>query len=253
MIKLKDILKDILLEDIIESKSVLDTLTEALPHIKKLGSKPMLTRESGGIRSGAAKITSGPWDKGKIGSAINPSSSVYNKDLGKLFKELVDKFSMKHIIYASFQYKRGLFGTEYFLIPVEDYKTIWSPEIHDIYSDAYTMIKNGTIDSFPLDSYKTTWPVDKVAEVLVDCKEYYLITTKIPIVQSSMWYTAQKQKTQVVQPTVVQPTVVQPTVVQPTVVQPTTYNELADIIERVLQYYKRKNDNKLKTNYEKVK
>ena len=41
-----------------------------------------------------------------------------------------------------------------------------------------------------------------------------------------MYFTAQKQKTQVV--------------------QPTTYNELADIVERVLQYYKRKNNNKLK-------
>jgi len=215
MIKLKDILK----EDIIEGSSVLDTLTEALPYIKKLGNKPMLVRESGGIRTGAARITSGPWDKGKIGSAINPSSPVYDKDLGKLFKELVDKFSIEHIVYASYNSNRhGLFGAEYFLIPVGDYKTIWSPEINDIYSNASRMKKQGTLNDFPLDSYKTTWPVGKVAEVLVDCKEYYLITTKIPIVKSSMYFTAQKQKTQVV--------------------QPTTYNELADIIERVLQYYK---------------
>lgn len=212
-------LKDILFEDIIEGSSVLDTLTEALPHIKKLGNKPMLVRESGGIRTGAARITSGPWDKGKIGSAINPSSPVYDKDLGKLFKELVDKFSIEHIVYASYNSNRhGLFGAEYFLIPVGDYKTIWSPEINDIYSNASQMKKQGTLNDFPLDSYKTTWPVGKVAEVLVDCKEYYLITTKIPIVKSSMYFTAQKQKTQVV--------------------QPTTYNELADIIERVLQYYK---------------
>ena len=215
-------LKDILFEDIIENSSVLVTLTEALPHIKELGNKPMLTRESGGIRTGAAKVTSGPWDKGKIGSAINPSSSVYNKDLGKLFKELVDKFSIEHIVYASYNSNRhGLFGAEYFLIPVGDYKTIWSPEINDIYSNASQMKKQGTLNDFPIDSYKTTWPVGKVAEVLVDCKEYYLITTKIPIVQSSMNYTAQKQKTQVA--------------------QPTTYNQLADIIERVLQYYKSKN------------
>jgi len=234
MIKLKDILKDILLEDIIESSSVLDILTEALPYIKELGSKSMLVRESGGIRMGAAKVTSGPWNKGKIGSAINPSSSVYNKDLGKLFKELVDKFSIEHIVYASYNSNRhGLFGAEYFLIPVGDYKTIWSPEVNDIYSNVSQMKKQGTLNTFPMDSYKNEWPVGKVAEVLVDCKEYYLITTKIPIVQSSMWYAAQKQKTQVV--------------------QPTTYNQLADIIERVLQYYKRKNNNKLKTNYEKVK
>ena len=212
-------LKDILFEDIIESSSVLDTLTEALPHIKKLGNKPMLARESGGIRTGAAKVTSGPWDKGNIGSAINSSSPVYDADLGKLFKDLVNKFSIEHIIYASYNSNRhGLFGAEYFLIPVGDYKTIWSPEVNDIYSNVSQMKKQGTLNTFPMNSYKNEWPVGKVAEVLVDCKEYYLITTKIPIVQSSMNYTAQKQKTQVI--------------------QPTTYNELADIIERVLQYYK---------------
>lgn len=215
-------LKDILFEDIIEGSSVLVTLTEALPYIKKLGNKPMLVRESGGIRTGAARITSGPWDKGRIGSAINPSSSVYDKDLGKLFKELVDKFSIEHIVYASYDSNRhGLFGNKYFLIPVGDYKTIWSPEVNDIYSNASRMKKQGTLNTFPMDSYKTTWPVGKVDEVLVDCKEYYLITTSIPIVKSSMYFTAQKQKTQVV--------------------QPTTYNELADIIERVLQYYAWKN------------
>ena len=215
-------LKDILFEDIIEGSSVLDTLTEALPYIKKLKNKPMLVRESGGIRSGAARITSGPWDKGRIGSAINPSSSVYDKDLGKLFKELVDKFSIEHIVYASYDSNRhGLFGDKYFLIPVGDYKTIWSPEVNDIYSNVSRMKKQGTLNTFPMDSYKNEWPVGKVAEVLVDCKEYYLITTKIPIVQSSMYFTAQKQKTQVV--------------------QPTTYSELADIIERVLQYYAWKN------------
>jgi hypothetical protein len=210
------------MEDIIEADSVLDTLTEALPHIKKLGNKPMLVRESGGIIKGAAKVTSGPWDKGRIGSAINPKSPVYKADLGKLFKDLVDKFSIEHIVYASYNSNRhGLFGSVYYLIPAGNYKTIWSPKITDIYSNASNMIDQGTLNTFPLDSYKNEWPVGKVAEVLVDCKEYYLITTKIPIVQSSMWYAAQKQKTQVV--------------------QPTTYNELADIIERVIQYYTWKN------------
>ena len=215
-------LKDILFEDIIEGSNVLVTLTEALPHIKELGNKPMLVRESGGIITGAARITSGPWDKGKIGSAINPSSSVYDADLGKLFKDLVDKFSIEHIVYASYNSNRhGLFGDAHYLIPVGDYKTIWSPEIKDIYSNASEMKKQGTLNTFPMDSYKNEWPVGKVAEVLVDCKEYYLISTKIPIVKSGMWYTAQKQKTQVV--------------------QPTTYKELADIIDRVIQYYTWKN------------
>ena len=227
MIKLKDILKDILLEDIIEGKSVLDTLTEALPYIKKLENKSMLVRESGGIRMGAAKVTSGPWTKGRIGSAINPESSVYEKDLGKLFKKLVDKFSIEHIVYASYDSNRyGIFGSEYFLIPVGDYKTIWSPEVNDIYSNASEMKKQGTLNTFPMDSYKNEWPSGKVDEVLVDCNEYYLITTRIPIIQDYMKYTAYKQGNPVV--------------------QPTTYEQLAAIIEHVLQYYKRKNDNKLK-------
>ena len=211
-------LMDLLPEDIIENDSILDTLSQALPHIKRLGNKPMLVRESGGIRSGAAKITSGPWDKGKIGSAINPASSVYVPELGKLFKDLVDKFSIKHIIYASYNSNRhGLFGAAYYLIPVGDYKTIWSPEIHDIYSDATTMRKNGTLNSFPLDSYKNNWPTGKVDEVLVDCKEYYLISLRIPIVKSSMEYSAYKNKTKVV--------------------PPTTYAELATLVEQVLQKY----------------
>ena len=212
-------LKDILFEDIIEGSNVLVTLTEALPHIKELGNKPMLVRESGGIRSGAAKITSGPWDKGKIGSAINPSSSVYDADLGKLFKDLVDKFSIEHIIYASYNTNRqGLFGAAYYLIPVGDYKTIWSPKITDIYSNASNMKKQGTLNTFPLDSYKNEWPVGKVAEVLVDCKEYYLISLKTYIIYDYMKYNAYKNKTKAV--------------------PPATYAELATLIEQVLQKYK---------------
>ena len=212
-------LKDILFEDIIEGSNVLVTLTEALPHIKELGNKPMLVRESGGIRSGAAKITSGPWDKGKIGSAINPSSSVYDANLGKLFKDLVDKFSIEHIIYASYNSNRhGLFGAAYYLIPVGDYKTIWSPKITDIYSNASNMKKQGTLNTFPLDSYKNEWPVGKVAEVLVDCKEYYLISLKTYIIYDYMKYNAYKNKTKEV--------------------PPATYAELATLIEQVLQKYK---------------
>ena len=188
-------------------------MTEALPHIKELGNKPMLVRESGGIRSGAAKITSGPWDKGKIGSAINPSSSVYDANLGKLFKDLVDKFSIEHIIYASYNStSSGLFGAAYYLIPVGDYKTIWSPKITDIYSNASNMKKQGTLNTFPLDSYKNEWPVGKVAEVLVDCKDYYLISLKTYIIYDYMKYTK--------------------------AVPPATYAELATLIEQVLQKYK---------------
>lgn len=220
-------LKDILFEDIIETDTVIDTLLHALPHIRKLGNKPMLVRESGGIRSGAAKITSGPWDKGKIGFVINPASSVYDADLGKLFKDLVAKFNIKHIIYAFYESNRyGLFGAEYFLIPVGDYKTIWSTEIQDIYSDASTMKKQGTLNAFPMHSYKNEWPSGKVDEVLVDCDEYYLISTKIPIIKDFMNYVAYKQGT--------------------SVTQPTTYGQLAILVEQVLQTYMTKSTTKTK-------
>ena len=71
-------------------------------------------------------------------------------------------------------------------------------------------------------SYKNEWPSEKVDEVLVDCNEYYLITTRITIIQDYMKYTAYKQGNPVV--------------------QPTTYEQLAAIIEHVLHKYKPKYD-----------
>jgi len=44
----------------------------------------------------------------------------------------------------------------------------------------------GKLDEFPINSYKNTWPVSDVNEVLVDCTEYYLISINIPIVQDYM-------------------------------------------------------------------
>ena len=219
MIKLKDILIN-LREDIIESDNVISTLESALIPIRKLGNKTLLCRESGGIRSGAAKVVSGPWDKGKIGMVINPKSPTYNQQIGELFQKLVAKFGINHIVYASHDDSRhGLFGRSYYMIPVGEYKTVWSPKVNDIYADASNLQKADNLKTFPLDSYQTTWPTGKVSEVLVDCTEYYLVSLKIPIVKDYMEYSAYKSKAKVV--------------------NPTTYSELADLIDGTLKYFKR--------------
>jgi len=183
MIKLTDLLR----EDIIEKSSVIPTIEEALPIIQKLGNKTVLTREFKGIRMGAAKVTSGPIDKGRIGTAINPSSPGYLEDVASIFKTIINQFSLKHIIYCSHGDVRfNLAGPQYCMIPIGEYKTVWSEEVGDIYADAMTLKKAGNLDKFPVNSYKNEWPIGNINEVLVDCTEYYLISTNIPIVQDYM-------------------------------------------------------------------
>jgi hypothetical protein len=88
------------------------------------------------------------------------------------------------------------------------------------------MQKQGTLNAFPMHSYKNEWPSGKVDEVLVDCSEYYLISTKIPIIKDFMNYSAYKQGT--------------------SVTQPTTYDQLAILVEQVLQKYMTKSTTKTK-------
>jgi len=183
MIKLIDLLR----EDIIEKSTVIPVIEEALPIIQQLGNKTVLTREFQGIRTGAAKITSGPIDKGKIGTAINPKSPVYLEDIANVFKTIINKFNLKHIIYCSHGNVRFyLSGPQYYMIPIGKYKTVWSEQVKDIYSDVMDFKEAGKLDEFPINSYKNTWPVSDVNEVLVDCTEYYLISMKIPVIQDYM-------------------------------------------------------------------
>ena len=210
MIKLIDLLR----EDIIEKSTVIPTIIEALPTIGRLGNKTMLTREFGGIRTGAARITAGPIDKGRIGSAINPQSPVYLDDIAAIFKSVINRFGLKHIIYCSHGDVRfNLGGPQYYMIPIGDYKTVWSEQVKDIYANAMTMKKAGELNKFPVESYKNEWPVGNVNEVLVDCVEYYLISTRIPIVQEYM----KNKRLQ----------------------EPKTYNELHAILEGSIEPYKK--------------
>jgi hypothetical protein len=217
------LLTDLLREDIIEKSSVIPTITEALPVIQQLGNKTMLTREFQGIRSGAAKITSGPIDKGRIGTAINPNSPVYLEDIANAFKTIINQFSLKHIIYCSHGNVRfNLAGPQYYMIPIGKYKTVWSEQVKDIYADAMSLKKAGKLDEFPVDSYKNKWPVGNVNEVLVDCVEYYLISINIPIVQDYM----KKKKLGTYNRTKFIPNKIE------------TYSQLHDILKDVVMQYK---------------
>jgi len=217
------LLTDLLREDIIEKSSVIPTITEALPVIQQLGNKTMLTREFQGIRSGAAKITSGPIDKGRIGTAINPNSPVYLEDIANIFKTIINQFSLKHIIYCSHGNVRfNLAGPQYYMIPIGKYKTVWSEKVKDIYADAMSLKKAGKLDEFPVDSYKNKWPVGNVNEVLVDCVEYYLISINIPIVQDYM----KKKKLGTYNRTKFIPNKIE------------TYSQLHDILKDVVMQYK---------------
>jgi len=217
------LLTDLLREDIIEKSSVIPTITEALPVIHQLGNKTMLTREFQGIRSGAAKITSGPNDKGRIGTAINPNSPVYLEDIANVFKTIITQFSLKHIIYCSHGNVRfNLAGPQYYMIPIGKYKTVWSEQVKDIYADAMSLKKAGKLDEFPVDSYKNKWPVGNVNEVLVDCVEYYLISINIPIVQDYM----KKKKLGTYNRTKFIPNKIE------------TYSQLHDILKDVVMQYK---------------
>ena len=206
-------LQDLLNEDINEYNSVIETILNSIYAVKQLGDKTLLTREFRGIRSGAAKITSGPIDKGKIGSAINPNSPVYLKDIANVFKTIISKFSLKHIIYCSHGSVRfHLSGPQYYMIPIGKYKTVWSEQVKDIYSDVMEFKKAGKLDEFPINSYKNIWPSGDVKEVLVDCDEYYLISMNIPIIQDYI----RKQR----------------------INTPTTYTELADVLTGAIAPYR---------------
>jgi len=214
---------DLLKEDIIEKSSVIPTITEALPAIQQLGNKTMLTREFQGIRMGVAKITSGPIDKGRIGTAINPSSPIYLEDIANVFRTIINQFSLKHIIYCSHGDVRfNLAGPQYYMIPTGKYKTVWSEQVKDIYADAMSLKKAGKLDEFPVDSYMNKWPVGNVNEVLVDCVEYYLISINIPIVQDYM----RKKKLGTYNKTKFIPNKIE------------TYSQLHDILKDVVAQYK---------------
>jgi hypothetical protein len=209
MIQLLDLLK----EDIIEKATSIPTILESLPIIKSLGDKTLLTREFKGIRMGAAKITAGPIEKGRIGNVLNPQSPAYQSDIADLFQSLIDKFGLNHIIYCSHGDVRFLLGgDQYCMVPIGEYKTVWSPQIKDIYADASRYKKENKLNQFPIDSYQDSWPTGNVNEVLVDCSEYYLITTKIPIVQKYMKVNG--------------------------IEKPKTYNELYNILEGSVEPYK---------------
>lgn len=198
MIRLLDLLKEAILVDSIPTIPVLQ---ESLAAMEAIQEKTLLTRRSRGIKSGAAKISADPPKKFSIDPTI---TDVYT--------QVMELYGLSHLIYCS--HGKATFhlgGDQYYMIPKGDYKVIWSPEVPDLLVTAKYYYDSGMIDEFPYNSYKQTWPVGDVSEVLVDCNEYYLITTRIPIIMDWMKKNG--------------------------VGSPTTYKDLHTIVEGTLKRY----------------
>ena len=207
MIRLMDLLK----EDIVEASSAIDNIKASLPLIKLLGDKTVLIRTFSGIRSGAAKVTTTP-----------PKRQSADPAIVNVFDTLMEKLDFTTLVYCSHGNRKFIRGDQYIMVPGQNYKLAWSPKVHDLLVVASDYKKSDKINEFPYNSYTTTWPKGDVSEVLVDCEEYYLITTRVPIVQAYM----QKQKMGVWNGRQFIPDVVR------------TYDQLHDVLTGTLQSFK---------------
>ena len=207
MIRLIDLLR----EDIVEANSVIDNIKTSLPLIKLLGDKTVLTRTFSGIRSGAAKVTT-----------TLPKRQSADPAIVNVFDTLMEKLDFTTLVYCSHGNRKFIRGDQYIMVPGKNYKLAWSPKVHDLLVVASDYKKSDKINEFPYDSYITTWPKGDVSEVLVDCEEYYLITTRVPIVQDYM----RKQKMGAWNGRQFIPDVIK------------TYNQLHDVLTGTLQSIK---------------
>ena len=198
MIRLTNLLKEAIL---IDKLPAIPVMQESLSVISELATKTLLTREFRGIQSGAAKIAADPPKKFSIDPVIN-----------EVYKHLMQAHGLSHLIYCSHGNARfHLAGSQYYMVPISPYKIIWSPEVADLLVTANFYASAGKLDDFPYDTYQKSWPQGDVSEVIVDCDEYYLITTRMPIVRDWM----RKNK----------------------VDEPSTYADLYAIIEGTIQPY----------------
>ena len=206
------LLKDLLGEDIIEQGGVLLQMKEALPHIKKLGNKPLLNRTFSGVKMGVARVISKDWktstEIGRLGQVFRNKK---NNDIENKFYEVMNHLNMKYLVYTSMGDRKFVIGQHFYCVPVGNFKTWWSPQIRDIYINLSDYYDNGELDKFPVSSYKNSFPSGNIGEILVDTKEYYLITTRTAIINLTMKYNNIKE--------------------------PKTYKELYDLIELTLKKY----------------
>ena len=163
------------LEDVIEDTHAIPTIQAALPFIKKLKDSTVLTRTFTGIKTGAARISTTP-----------PKFQSINPDIVAVYDKVMQKLGFSSLVYCSHGDSQFFKGQQYYLIPGEDFKMAWSPEVSDLLVVANRYNKENRLGEFPYDSYTTDWPQGNVDEVLVDCEYYFLISTRIPIVEDWM-------------------------------------------------------------------
>ena len=207
MIRLIDLLK----EDIIEA-GVTSTIEESLPLITQLGDKTVLTRTFSGVRSGIAKVTTTP-----------PKKQSIDPDIIQVFDNVMDHLDFDRLIYCSHGNRRFIQGDQYIMVPGDGYKIAWSSEINDLLVDAKEYQKEGKLDQFPYDSYKTDWPIGDVSEILVDCDVYYMISPRLPIIEDYM----RKQKLGTYDRARFIPNKIE------------TYSQLRDILSNAIMQYKK--------------
>jgi len=208
MIKLADLLR----EDVIED-NVIDLLEKSLPLIKSLGSRTVLTRSFSGLRMGVARVTTTP-----------PKLQSGDTEIVAVFNAVMKHLDFDRLVYCSHGNRKFFMGEQYVMIPGKGYRLAWSPEISDLLVTAKDYKKEGRLDEFPYDTYTDAWPKGDVSEVLVDCDDYYLITTRIPIVQDYM----RKQGMGTYKGRQFAPENIK------------TYNQLYDVIAGTLDWYKNK-------------
>ena len=183
MIKLKHIIEGVDLGD-----SLIAIYLAARYECNELSGKTVLTREFAGLKKSAAKITMQDFlpygTKNYLGLDAKPA-------IKNLFDIIKDKYGLTNFTYCSHGVsKYGLFGRSYIVVPKNPYKTIWSPQVSDLYSNASRMIKDqGNLDAFPIDSYTDSWPSGNVPEVILDCEYYFLINENYDLISESKHHT----------------------------------------------------------------
>ena len=183
MISLKQIA-----EGVTQHEGIIEIWLGALSHLTALRGRSVLHREFGGLRWGAGHVTSESPFQGKMALQFGPNSM--QPEIAAVFRRVLSENAMRHVVYCSHGESRsGLFGRSYIMIPETPFKTVWSPEVPDIYAVCSALQKEGRLDEFPYSTYRDAWPEGAVREVLVDTAAYWLIDPRHDILKYSAWKT----------------------------------------------------------------
>lgn len=208
-------LKDLYTEAITQHDSIIETWLGCIPACDALGNKTFLTRGFQGLRKFGALVTPEDPLMGRMSLAFGEKS--YFPEIAAIFASVRDTYGLDNVVYCSHgKSKFALGGRQYICIPKTPYKTIWSPDVHDIYADSSELLKQGRISEFPLSSYRDTWPVGDVDEVLLDCDSYYLISLKHQMIDYAIYKGG---------------------------VNPTTYSELSTLLKQIVEPHRHKYTN----------